>query len=76
MKRWWWPTPANDNSLSAVRSCCSCRCHPYVIGIDSWWLNGQLDLAGFQTHLVLGTQAFDPSATIYFQLQAMGDRGV
>lgn len=75
MKRWWWPRPANDNALSAVRSCCACRCNPYVLGIDFWWLHGQLDLAGFQPHLVLGNQAFDPSATIYFQLQAMGDRG-
>lgn len=76
MKSWWLPTPANDNALSGLRPCCVCRCKPYVIGLDFWWVNGQLDLAGFQPHLVLGTEAFDPFATIYFQLQAMGDRGI
>lgn len=74
MKRWWWPT-ANDNSLADVRSCCSCRCHPYVIGIGHWWLHGQLDLAGFPQHFVIGNQAFDPAATMHWQLMSMGDRG-
>lgn len=75
MRGKWWPVrPANDNDR-ALNACCSCRCNPRAIGLDMWWRNGQLDMAGFQPHLVIRSKAFDPAATVYVQLQAMGDRG-
>jgi hypothetical protein len=48
---------------------------PYALDIGWWWLLGQLDLAGYPTHFVLTATVYDPAATIYWQLMAMGDRG-